>query len=109
MYKLIEKKTGFKTVGSRVELVMALQGLIFEKFGASANDLADGDAGVEGRGVRRRKVGDGSGVGKGKCNGKRKRAAGVVSLHGWEWDAKEKFIIERCVPTLLLITNVIVR
>ena len=98
MYKLIHKKEGIKSTGTRVDLVMALQGLIFDEFGASANDLAEGDAGVEGRGVRRRKVnsdGGAKGGGKGK-GGKRKRAANIVSLHGWEWDATEEFIIDRC-------------
>ena len=98
MYKLINKKDGFKTTGARVDLVMALQGLIYDQFGADANDLVDGDSGVEGRGVRRRKVDDGSGAGKAKSKGKRKRGAHIVELHGWEWDEKEDFIIERCVP-----------
>ena len=31
---------------------LLLQSLIFEKFGVTANDLEDGDSGVEGRGVR---------------------------------------------------------
>lgn len=96
--QVMEKKTGFKTTGTRVELVLAVQSLIFEKFGAAANDLAEGDSGVDGRGVRRRKI-DGCG-GKGK-GGKRKRAANIVSLHGWEWDAKEEFVIERCASLAL--------
>ena len=101
MYKLIEKKTGFVTTGKRVDLVMTLQGLIFDKFGAQANDLAEGDSGVVGKARRRRKVTNPDGdaaKGKGKGRGKRKRAANIVDLHGWEWDEKEEFIIERCVP-----------
>ena len=35
--------------------MIAVQSQMHEKFGADANDLADGDSGVEGRGVRRRK------------------------------------------------------
>ena len=51
-----------------------------------------------GRGVRRRKVDDGSGAGMAKSKGKHKRGAHIVELHGWEWDEKEDLIIERCVP-----------
>ena len=50
------------------------------------------------RGVRRRKVDDGSGAGMAKSKGKHKRGAHIGELHGWEWDEKEDFIIERCVP-----------
>ena len=94
-YKIVEGKKGFRTTGSRAEMVATLQLFIFEKFGASANDLADGDSGVDkesdGR-RRRRKVNDGKpNKGKGKKN-----KAHIVSLHGWEWDSKEEFIIERC-------------
>ena len=37
---------------------LQLQSLIFEKYGAGANDLADGDSGVDGRAVRRRRLAD---------------------------------------------------
>eukprot|EP00966_Prymnesium_polylepis_P139187 3215933-Prymnesium_polylepis.1 len=75
---------------------LQLQSLVFEKFGAGANDLADGDSGVDKDGdaatrrVRDRKVAEGGGKGgdKGSNGGKRKRT-NIVSLHGWEWDAKE--------------------
>ena len=33
--------------------------------------------------------------GKPKGKGKKKKA-NIVSLHGWEWDSTEEFIIERC-------------
>jgi hypothetical protein len=72
---------------------LLLQSLLYEKFGAGANDLPDGVSGVEGRGVRRRKVG--GAVDKGK---KRARAAiAIASLHGWECGARmnEMFEIER--------------
>lgn len=48
VYKLIHKKVGFLTTGTRIQLVTAAQSQIFEKFGASANDLNDGDSGVKG-------------------------------------------------------------
>ena len=37
VYKLVEKKTGFKTTGTGPEMRLQLQLLIFEKFGAAAN------------------------------------------------------------------------
>lgn len=72
-----------------MELVLAVQSLMYEKFGSSANDLADGDSGVEGRGVRRRRVDTGNGAGKNK----RKRK-NIVNYLGWEWDANEMWDIE---------------
>eukprot|EP00966_Prymnesium_polylepis_P320424 7376801-Prymnesium_polylepis.1 len=69
---------------------LQLQSLVFEKFGAGANDLTDGDSGVDKDGdaatrrVRDRKVAEGGGKGgdKGSKGGKRKRT-NIVSLHGW--------------------------
>lgn len=104
IFKLIEKKSGFKTTGSGPEMRLQLQSLIFEKFGAKANDLADGDSGVDGRrtaaasgGERRRALGGG---GKGGASKKRKRT-NIVSLHGWEWEANEEFIIERLIGKMV--------
>ena len=92
IYKLIEKKVGFLTTGTRVQLVTAAQSQVFEKFGTAANDLNDGDSGVEGRGVRRRKIESGEGsVAGGK---KRKRSKNIVEYLGWEWRETEKFDIE---------------
>ena len=50
-----------------------LQLCIFEKFGAAANDLADGDSGVdkESDGRRRRRKVDGAGKAKGKGKGRK--------------------------------------
>ena len=103
IYKLLEKKTGFKTTGTGPEMRLQLQLLIFEKFGAGANDLKDGDSGVEGRGVRRRKVeGGGGGGGGGKKKGGKKRSrANIISLHGWEWEASEEFVIERLIGKMV--------
>ena len=62
-HKLVEKKSGFKTTGlSGAAMRLQLQSLIFEKFGAGANDLDDGNSGVDKDGaaatrkVRARKV-----------------------------------------------------
>lgn len=48
-----------------------------EKVGVSANDLSEGDSGVEGRGVRRRKL---------DSAGKRRKRKGknMVEFLGWE-------------------------
>ena len=94
----MENKKNFKTTGSRAELVATLQLCIFEKFGAAANDLADGDSGVdkESDGRRRRRKVVSEGAGQAKTKGRGKKQANIVSLHGWEWDATEEFIIERC-------------
>ena len=102
-WKLVEKQSGFKTSGlSGRDMRLQLQTLIFDKFGAAANDLDDNDSGLEGRaepdGKRRaRKVetedGDGDGKG-GKGKKRKKKASNIVSLHGWEWEATEEFIIE---------------
>jgi hypothetical protein len=94
-YKLVERKTGFTTGGTGPTMRLLLQGMIFDKFGAAANDLADGDSGVEGRGVRRRKVG-GAG-GKGKKRGR----TGICSLHGWEWGADELFEIDSLIGKMV--------
>ena len=37
---------------------LQLQSFIFDKFGAAANDLEDGDSGIDGRAVRRRRLAD---------------------------------------------------
>lgn len=99
VWKLVKKKTGFTINGSRIELVMKLQSLIFEQFGVAANDLPDGDAGTErGKidGLRRHRANDpGTQGGKGK-KGKRKRGQ-IVNLYDWEWDAEEEFEIERLI------------
>ena len=102
-YKLIEKKEGFKTTGSGPDMRLQLQSLIFDKFGTAANDLADGDSGLDGRaqsdGRRRaRKVASDSG-GKGK--GRKRKATNIVSLHGWEWDASEEFEIDRLIGKMV--------
>ena len=74
---------------------LQLQSLIFEKFGAGANDLADGDDGASGRAVRPRKAEPEGRKGKGK------RGRNIVSLHGWEWDSEEEFVIDRLIGKMV--------
>ena len=105
VYKLIEKKTGFKTTGTGPEMRRLLQSLIFEKFGAAANDLDDGDSGLDGRAVndgqrRQRKV-EGSGGKGGRKGGKGGREKKVVELHGWEWEETEEFEIEALIGKMV--------
>ena len=61
--------------------VLQLQTLLLEADSA-ANDLADGDSGVDGRSVKRKAAGAGGGTGK-------KRKAGVIEYMGFEWTRAE--------------------
>ena len=83
---------------------LQLQSLIFEKFGAAANDLADGDSGLEGRaandGKRRKRKVAAAGGGGGKKK-KAKKKPNLVSLNGWEWEANETFEIERLIGKMV--------
>ena len=56
--QLVHKKTGFYvSQKNREAYVLQVQALMSEMYGgASANDLVDGDSGVENRSVRRRRV-----------------------------------------------------
>ena len=96
VYKLLEKRTGFLVTGTRAQLVLAVQAQMYDRFGASANDLADGDSGVEGRGVRRRKVDAGE-----LSGGKKRKRKNVVEYLGWEWDATEKFMPESLIGKMV--------
>ena len=84
---------------------LQLQSLIFDKFGAGANDLEDGDSGLEGRAAndgarRRRKVqADDGGSSKGKA--KKRKRSNIISLNGWEWDAGEEFEIETLIGRMV--------
>ena len=69
----------------------------FDTFGASANNLEDGDSGLEGRATndgarRKRRVQAGDG-GSGKGKGKKRKRSNIISMNGWEWDASEEFDI----------------
>ena len=97
-YKL-QGKTGFSlTQPNRAAYVLQVQALMSEVLGSGCNDLNDGDSGVEGRGVRRRKVGMDADVSsaagtKKKAKSRRK----VVEYLGWEWYETEKFNIEKLI------------
>ena len=95
-YKL-QGKSGFNvTQDNRAAYVLQVQSLMSEVLGEGCNDLADGDSGVDGRGVRRRQVArddDGSGGAGKKKKAKSKRK--IVSYKGWEWHETEKFEIEK--------------
>ena len=70
-----------------------LQSLIFEKFGLGCNDLAEGDAGTDGResdGLRRKGCRETGGGGKKR---KSKRQRGWVYLNDWGWDPTDEFVI----------------
>jgi hypothetical protein len=94
-FKQVEQKMGFTTNGTGPKMRLLLQSLNFEKFGAGANDLPDGVSGVEGRGVRRRKVGGAGG------KGKKREWAAICLLHGWEWGAEEMFEIDRLIGRMV--------
>ena len=97
-YKL-QGKTGFAlTQENRAAYVLQVQALMSEALGDGCNDLADGDSGVDGRGVRRKKVArddDGSAQGGKKKKSKSKRK--IISYLGWEWYETEKFEIEKLI------------
>ena len=61
-HKLVRKQTGFTvTQKNRVGYVLQLQGLLVAEHGEAANDLAEGDSGVKGRGIKRKARGEGGG------------------------------------------------
>ena len=94
IWKKVEKKEGAKkTTGTRPELIRALQPLILEKFGATANDLEADDEGLYCEALKRKKAEP--------AGGKRKRKKAMVSWGEWEWDPKAEFIIERLIGRMV--------
>ena len=92
-YKL-QGKAGFKlTHDNRAAYVLQVQSLMSEVLGEGSNDLKDGDSGVDGRRVRRRKDADNAGEGGQKKKAKSK--ARMVEYKGWQWPANKKFTIEK--------------
>ena len=69
--------------------VLQLQALLSEAYGAAANDLADGDSGIEGRNVKR----------KARCEGgsKKKRKRTEYMGHSWTTEEEEDFEVEAIV------------
>lgn len=96
----LKGKSGFMlTQANRSAYVLQVQSLMSEMLGEGCNDLADGDSGVEGRGVRRRKESDNHEVGhKAK---KAKSKVKMVSYKGWEWQADQKFEIEKLIGKMV--------
>ena len=96
---------GFTLSGTGPAMRLQLQSLIFDKFGASANDLEDGDSGLEGRAMNdgarrsRRVQADDGGSGKGK--GKKRKRSNIIALNCWEWDAGEEFDIEKLIGKMV--------
>ena len=81
------------TQSNRTAYVLQLQTLLLEA-DPEANDLADGDGGIDGRSVKRKArsggaADGGGGGGKGKGKGK-KRRRGVTEYMGYEWTAEEE-------------------
>ena len=100
IWKLVEKVASVKkTTGTRTELVLALQPLILERFGAKANDLEPGDDGLWGQGLRRRRTaGEGAGV---RSSKRQKKGKKWVVQGEWEWDSSQEFIIERLIGRMV--------
>ena len=69
-----------------------------EALGEGCNDLADGDSGVDGCGVQRKKVAcDKGGSAQGGKKKKAKSMRKIISYLGWEWYETEKFEIEKLI------------
>ena len=94
-HKLIGKKTGFTiSQPNRLAYVLQLQAVLSEAHGSAANDLPDGDSGIEGRNVKRKARSEGSGK-------KKKRRKGTEYM-GYCWTAEEEddFEVEAIVGML---------
>ena len=96
---------GFTLSGTGPAMRLQLQSLIFDKFGASANDLEDGDSGPEGRamndGARRSRRVQADDGGSGKGQGKKRKRSNIISLNGWEWGAGEEFDIDKLIGKMV--------
>ena len=104
-YKL-QGKTGFKlTHKDRAAYVIQVQTLMSEAIGTAANDLEDGDSGVDGRGVRKRKVARNEATAGGgeKPGGKKRKAPPkkIVEYNGFEWYEDEEFEIEKLIGKMV--------
>ena len=79
------------TQKNRVGYVLQLQGLLLAEHGEAANDLAEGDSGIKGRGIKRKPRGEGGGGGGGK---KKKQQKKIADDLGNEWEEDEQFKVE---------------
>ena len=93
-HKLVRKQTGFTvTQKNRVGYVLQLQGLLVTEHGEAANDLAEGDSGITGRGIKRKQRGEGSGGGGGSKK-KQKQKKKIADDLGNEWEEEDQFKVE---------------
>jgi hypothetical protein len=108
-HKVVRKQTGFTvTQKDRKAYVLQLQTLLYD-WHADANDLEDGDAGIEGRGIKRkaRAPAEGERAGDGKAGGKGKKAQVAINIavdedgNELEWDDGEEYEVEAIVGTRL--------
>lgn len=92
-YKVMGKVGFTTTQPNRTAFVLQLQALLLE-FDNQANDLSEGDSGIEGRNIKRKTNG-------GARNGKRK--ARITEYMGYEWTAEEEddFEVEAIVGRLV--------
>ncbi len=90
--------TGFTTTQKdRTAYITQLQRLVFDREGAKANDLADGDSGCgTGRVVRQKQVAKPKPEGASKST-KKQKVREVCSANGFEWFADEIFVVDRII------------
>lgn len=74
------------TQKDRPGYIVQVQALMAEEDGAAANNLEDGDSGVEGRGVHRR-----ARTATGSIGEKKKQKVVVNQWKGYEWDKDQEF------------------
>lgn len=101
----LQGKAGFPLAyPKRADYVLQAQTLMFDAIGAGANDLKDGDSGVEGRGVRKRKVAspdDVSGA-AGKARGKASKSRRkVLEYNGYQWYEEEEFVMQKLIGKMV--------
>ncbi|KAL1507568.1 hypothetical protein AB1Y20_007188 [Prymnesium parvum] len=82
------------TQANRTAYVLQVQALLAAEYGKAANDLEQGDAGTDGRGVLRKRNKDKP---PGAAGRKRKARSDVVEYDGYEWAADEEFDLDAIV------------
>ena len=86
-HKLVRKATGFTvTQPNRKAYVLQLQALLTEAHGMAANDLPEGESGIEGRGLKKRKA-----VSNGGSKKRGKKQQKLSNDCGDTWDEDEEF------------------
>ena len=104
-HKVVRKITGFTvTQKSRMAFVLQLQSLLSD-WHADANDLEEGDAGIEGRGIKRKARAPAGGGSNGKKGGRGKKKKQAVHYavdeegNEVEWEDGEEYEVEAIVGT----------